>query len=541
MKLQPIGEQMLKAGLINEDQLRIALLEQRTSGFRLGSQLARLGFAAENDIHDALALQMGLERYNPACHVISREAIHLLPSETARRQHLLPIAVERERRRWRLAMATPQDPGALDCVHRHTPAGLSPEILLASEAEIESALDQHYGYTLAIESILGEFEGSGKLASLHGDSPAVRLVDALLADAVRQHASDLHFAPEKACLRIRYRIDGILRTIRILHKSTWPPLSSRLKILSSMNIAETRAPQDGHFSRQIAGREIDFRVATQPTIHGENLVLRILDRRKGILPLDELGIQERELQLIASMLRRPEGLLLVTGPTGSGKTTTLYSMINQLDTDNVNIVTLEDPVEYPLPRLRQTSLSDNVKLDFASGVRSTLRQDPDILLIGEIRDAETAAMALRATLTGHRVFATLHAGSAITALSRLRELGIDPRQLHGNLSGIVAQRLVRRRCPACRPAAPDAAAQPAAACPNCDGSGYRGRIALLEILRIDTQLDMLLAEAASPAKILEAARCRGFANLAENGLQLVRQGLTTREELSRVVDLSEQP
>ncbi|MFV5215633.1 GspE/PulE family protein [Azonexus caeni] len=533
MTAQPIGKQLLKAGLINEDQLRIALLEQRKSGCRLGKQLAKLGFAADNAIHDILARHLGVERYDPGRHTISREAILLVPSETARQHRLLPIAIEREQRRWRLALASPQDPGALESVRRHTPAGLSAEILLASEGEIESALDLHYGHALAIENLLGEFEGSGKIASLHGDSPAVRLIDALLGDAVRRHASDLHFAPELACLRIRYRIDGILRTIRILHKSTWPPLASRLKILAGMNIAETRAAQDGHFCRPIGGREIDFRVAAQPTIHGENIVLRILDRQKGIVPLESLGIGENELQRIETMLARPEGLLLVTGPTGSGKTTTLYSLINRLNHDGVNIMTLEDPVEYPLPLLRQTSLSDNIKLDFAGGIRSMLRQDPDIVLIGEIRDAETAAMALRATLTGHRVFATLHAGNAISALSRLRELGIDPRQLHGNLSGIIAQRLLRRCCPSCTTATPERD------CPRCGGSGYNGRLALLEILRIDAGLDLLLADAASPAQLLAEARRRGFASLAENGLQLVDAGVTTRAEVARVVDLSE--
>lgn len=537
MTPQPIGKHLLKAGLINEDQLRIALLEQRKSGCRLGKQLARLGFAAEGDIHDLLAIQLGVERYDPRRHPVSREAILLVPSETARQQCLLPIAVDPEHKRWRLALASPQDPGTIDSVRRHTPPGLAAEILLASEGEIETAIDLHYGHALAIEHILGEFEGSERIASLNGDSPAVRLVDALLADAVRRHASDLHFAPEKACLRIRYRIDGILQTIRILHKSTWPPLASRLKILAGMNIAETRAPQDGHFCRPLGGREIDFRVATQPTIDGENIVLRILDRQKGIVPLESLGISETQRQQIETMLARPEGLFLVTGPTGSGKTTTLYSLINRLNHDGVNIMTLEDPVEYPLPVLRQTSLSDNIKLDFAGGVRAMLRQDPDIILIGEIRDAETAAMALRASLTGHRVFATLHAGSAISALSRLRELGIDPRQLHGNLSGIVAQRLLRRICSGCRAEAP--AVPREGKCPHCNGSGYSGRLALLEIFRIDTGLDLLLADAASPAQLLAEARRRGFSSLAENGLQLVRAGITTREELARVVDLSE--
>lgn len=528
------GTRLLAAGLIDEDQLRIALLEQKKSGRRLGHELVALGFAPENEVCDLLAHQLGCRRFDPARDPVSHEAIRLLPPETARRHQVLPVAIDAGR--LSLATASPSSHEAISGIRRHLPAELQVDLLLAGEAEMAQAIDRHYGNTLLIDHLLEALESEGSLPSLRGDSPAVQLVETLLADAVRQGASDLHLAPEKACLRIRYRIDGILRTVRVLHKSGWAPLASRLKILAGLNIAETRAPQDGHFSRSIGGHEVDFRVSTQPTIHGENIVLRILDRHKGLLPLESLGLSDDEFHLLEQILARPDGLLLVTGPTGSGKTTTLYSLLRRLNHEGVNIMTLEDPVEYPLPLLRQTSITDNMKLDFASGIRAMLRQDPDIILIGEIRDAETAAMALRAALTGHRVLASLHAGSAVTALSRLRELGIEPERLHGNLCGIIAQRLLRRRCTRCTEAP---SPENAATCPQCAGSGYLGRQAVLEILRIDPHLDALLAARANPAEILTAARAAGFTPLAEKGMQLVRKGITTRAEVARVIDLSD--
>ena len=544
-----LGQHLLEAGLIDEDQLRIALVEQQKNRQPLGILVHALGFADEPEVSDVLSRQLGLERFDPSRHDIAPEAIRLLPAETARRHRILPITINPGRRRWRLAMSSPRDHQALASLHAHTPAGMDTEILLAAPGEIEQAIDLHYGCALAIDGILDEFEGKGPLNSLSGDSPAVRLVDALLADAVRRQASDLHFEPEAASLRIRYRIDGLLETIRILHRSTWAPLASRIKVISGMNIAENRLPQDGHLGRRIGGRDIDFRVASQPGIHGESIVLRVLDRQKGIVPLESLGIGDAHQALLDRMLSRPEGLFLVTGPTGSGKTTTLYSLLNRLRNDSVNIMTLEDPVEYPLPLLRQTSLSDKVKMDFADGVRSMLRQDPDTMLIGEIRDGETATMTLRAALTGHQVFATLHAGSTIAALSRLAELGISPRMLHGNLTGIVAQRLVRRLCPNCRgerPATPAESAllgtttlPSAGACPACRQRGYRGRLVLMEILRIDKALDLLLADAASPPELFAQARKRGFTTLADNALEAVRRGDTTLEEVSRAVDLSD--
>jgi general secretion pathway protein E/type IV pilus assembly protein PilB len=549
MSRQLLGQHLLAAGLINNDQLRIALIEQEKNRQRLGSLLHTLGFASETTVCDTLAQQLGIQRFNPAKHQITPEAILLIPAETARRHHLLPLAIDTDKRYLQLAMATPNDHQSLAGIPGNLLAGLDLEILLASESEIERAIDQHYDHALSIDGILDEFEGKALANHVGSESPAVRLIDALLADAVRHHASDIHFEPETACLRIRYRIDGVLSTIRCLHKSTWPALSSRLKILAGMNIAETRAPQDGHFSQKITARPIDFRAATQPGIHGENFVLRILDRQQGIVPLEALGLDDAQHKLFARMLARPEGLLLVTGPTGSGKTTTLYSVLNRLNHDGVHIMTLEDPVEYPFPLIRQTSLSDSVKLDFASGIRSMLRQDPDIMLIGEIRDAETAAMALRAALTGHQVHATLHAGSAISALSRLNELGIESRMLHGNLIGIVAQRLIRRLCPHCQGSRPSTPAEmswlkqthlpTARGCPRCKQQGYSGRIALLEILRIDRQLDDLLAEGSSSPTLLEQARKNDFRTLIDAGLSRVKAGETTLEEVARVVDLSE--
>jgi type II secretory ATPase GspE/PulE/Tfp pilus assembly ATPase PilB-like protein len=544
-----LGQRLLDAGMINGDQLRIALIEQGKTRQRLGQLLHVLGFATETAIHDILAQQLDLQRFEPARHEITPEAINLIPAEIARRYRLLPIALNNQARRLRLAMATPNDPQTLAGMQSNILAGFDLEILLAGDNEIEQAIDLHYGHSLSIEGILDELEGKPLSSTSTGDSPAVRLIDAVLGDAVRRQASDIHFEPENACLRIRYRIDGVLDTIRILHKSTWPALSSRIKILAGMNIAETRAPQDGQISQQIAARHIDFRVASQPTIHGENLVLRILDRQKGIVPLKALGLDKIQQQLFEQMLSRPEGLLLVTGPTGSGKTTTLYSVLNQLNHQGVHIMTLEDPVEYPFPLIRQTSLSDSVKLDFAGGIRSMLRQDPDIILIGEIRDGETASMALRAALTGHQVHATLHAGNAIAALSRLHELGIEQRMLHGNLIGVVAQRLIRRLCPHCRnsrPATPREAIwlgqgrlASAGKCEHCQQQGYRGRMALLEILRIDPALDNLLAEGASAPRLREQARQNGFRTLSDGGRALIKAGETTLEEVARVVDLSE--
>jgi general secretion pathway protein E/type IV pilus assembly protein PilB len=365
----------------------------------------------------------------------------------------------------------------------------------------------------------------------------------------------VHFEPEASFLRIRYRIDGILRQIRALHKTYWAAMAVRIKVISGMNIAETRAPQDGRISINISGRPVDFRVAAQPTIHGENIVLRILDRQKGIVPLDRLGLDDQQMSLMKLMVARPEGIILVTGPTGSGKTTTLYSVLNHINEEGVNIMTLEDPVEYPMAMIRQTSVAESAKLDFANGIRSMMRQDPDIILVGEIRDADTAEMAFRAAMTGHQVYSTLHTNSALGAIPRLLDIGVLPDIMAGNIIGIVAQRLVRRLCTHCRKPYPAEAheckligvvsGQPApiiyraAGCDHCGYQGYRGRIAIMEMLRLDHDLDDLISRRAPQREIRNMAHEKGFRTLADDGLRRVLDGSTSIEEVGRVIDLTE--
>jgi type II secretory ATPase GspE/PulE/Tfp pilus assembly ATPase PilB-like protein len=324
--------------------------------------------------------------------------------------------------------------------------------------------------------------------------------------------------------------------------------------MAGMNIAETRAPQDGRISLTISGRQVDYRSAVQPMIHGENFVLRVLDRARGLVPIDGLGLSEKQLTLLQLMLARPEGILLVTGPTGSGKTTTLYSVLGHLNSEGVNIMTLEDPVEYPMPMIRQTSISEVSKMDFAEGIRSMMRQDPDVILVGEVRDHDTAEMAFRAAMTGHQVFSTLHTNSAIQSIPRLLDLNIKTNVLAGNVIGIVAQRLVRTLCPKCKKADAPSAVEAQllgigpdeqitiyrpVGCPTCDFLGYKGRMAIFELLKFDKGLDEMITKNASVNEMNDHAVARGFASMAEDGLRRVRDGLTTVDEISRVVDLTE--
>ena len=336
----------------------------------------------------------------------------------------------------------------------------------------------------------------------------------------------------------------------------WPAMVVRLKIISNMNIAETRAPQDGRISMTLVGRQIDFRAATHPTTHGENIVLRILDRQKGIVPLEKLGLLEDNLTQLKIMMARPVGIILVTGPTGSGKTTTLYSILNQINKETINIMTMEDPVEYPMAIIRQTSVNESVKMGFAEGIRSMMRQDPDIILVGEIRDMETSEMAFRAAMTGHQVYSTLHTNSAIGAISRLLDIGVASEVMAENIIGIVAQRLIRRLCPQCRKPYPagelerrllnltaDQAGitlyQAGDTCEACSHQGYKGRVAIMELLRINSEMEDLVARRATSRELRAAALARGFRSMADDGTRRVLDGTTSLDELARVVDITE--
>ncbi|MDO9192473.1 MAG: ATPase, T2SS/T4P/T4SS family, partial [Undibacterium sp.] len=367
----PLGKLLILKGVISEDQLRIALIEQKSTGIPLGKLLISLGFVTEATVREALSENLNQQSADLTSIIADANAIKMISKDIAKRYRVFPMVYDKNQRNLMLAMADTANIVALDQISAMLGKDVSVTPMLASESDIVKAIDQYYGFELSIDGILQEIEtGEINYKSLQSISdeysqPLVRLMDAILADAVQQNASDIHFEPEEFFLRIRYRIDGILRQIRSLHKTYWPAMVVRLKVMSNMNIAETRAPQDGRISINFSGRQIDFRAAAQPTTHGENVVLRILDRQNGLVPLDNLVLEENDLMLLKLMIARPEGIILVTGPTGSGKTTTLYSILNHVNTPSVNIMTLDDPVEYPMTMIRQTSVNVSAKMGFA--------------------------------------------------------------------------------------------------------------------------------------------------------------------------------
>ena len=556
-----LGQVLIAKGILSEDQLRIALLEQMKSNQPVGKLLVSLGFVSEATLRDALSESLGKQSIDLSNAIIDPSALKLVPRDLAKRHHLLPLDYDAEHQRLTVALSDINDIVALDKIRALTDDAVEIDSLLAGETEIDRAIDQAYGYELSIDGILheietGEIDFRGLQSSADEYSqPVVRLIDSILTDAVKRDASDIHFEPETGFLRIRYRIDGMLRQIRSLHQSYWPAMAVRIKVMSGMNIAETRAPQDGRISLNMRGRQIDFRVSAQPTIHGENIVLRILDRQKGLVPLEGLGLTEKQLDQLKLMIARPEGIILVTGPTGSGKTTTLYSILNHINSEGVNIMTLEDPVEYPMTLVRQTSVAEAAKLDFSNGIRSMMRQDPDVILVGEVRDADTAEMALRAAMTGHQVYSTLHTNSAIGAIPRLLDIGILPDIMAGNIIGIIAQRLVRRLCLHCKTPyqaeahearllggeidSPRPVIFRPCGCERCDFQGYRGRLAIMEILRMNADMDELIARRSTAREIRHLADRQSFVSLADDGLRRVLDGSTSLEELARVVDLTD--
>ena len=557
---QALCEILVNKGIITPDQLEIALVEQNNSREQPARILVRLGFVTEAIIHDVIGGAFGQQRVNLQSILADSEAIAMIPEEMARRLRVVPVSYDALRRVLKVALADTFDIVALDRVSAHLGGAAEVVPVLAAEADIENSIDRFYGYELSVDGILNEIEtGELDYRSLAAQSneysqPVVRLVNALLSDAVKRGASDIHFEPEQGFLRFRYRIDGVLRQVRSLHKNYWSALAVRVKVMAGLDIAESRLPQDGRISLTMSGRQVDFRVSTLPTLHGENIVLRVLDRQKGIVALDRLGLGDADLAALKRMVERPEGLILVTGPTGSGKTTTLYSILQYLNSESVNIMTLEDPVEYPTSMIRQTSANAAARLGFADGIRSILRQDPDIILVGEIRDEDTAAMALRAAMTGHQVFATLHSNSAVGAIPRLLDIGVRPEILAGNIIGAIAQRLVRKLCNECKEPVEMKRPQPAncirdaddrfivyrpGGCPACAGQGYRGRMALMEILPFDPDMDELIARRGTSRELHGMAVAKGFRPLAESGKSSVIEGKTSLAEVARVVGLGD--
>jgi type IV pilus assembly protein PilB len=556
-----IGYKLLEKKVISDDQLEIALKEQARLGNSqtIGAILVDLGFISEGALGEILNESTGATKFDIKSSIIDARLVKKIPKDFAIHNKLIPISYTKDS--ITIGMSDIFDIVAIDQLRRWFPPNFKISPAYVPEVDILHAIDQYYDYEMSIEGILKEIEGSNSQnindeTQLRGDyrSPMVRLVDAILTDAVHRGASDLHFEPEPLFLRIRYRIDGKMVQIRSIHRDYWSAIAVRIKIISGMNIAESRRAQDGHVNSEILGRKIDFRVSTQPTINGENIVMRILDEKQSIVSLEALGFTQASRNIIAKMIQKPEGVIIITGPTGSGKTTTLYTLLSMINTIDKNIMTLEDPVEYHIPLIRQSNVKSDSGADFAAGVKAILRQDPDVILIGEIRDKDTAITAIQAAMTGHQVFSSLHTNDAISTIPRLMNIGVPNYLMGGSLVGVIAQRLTRKLCVHCKAEAPVDAFEKrllgpkhsnvsklfkAVGCPKCSSSGYKGRVVVNEILVVDRELDTLISNSGSRNEILECAVRKGFAPMIEDGLQKVLDGIIDLKELMRAVDMTD--
>jgi type IV pilus assembly protein PilB len=553
-----LGERLISKGLITEDQLSVALHEKKLTGKMLGQVLVDLSFISESNLSEILAEASGFEVFDAKNTIVDGEALAVLSKEQANRMQVLPVLITETE--ITVAMADPNDVMTLDKLRRTIPKGLSLRLMVTTPSVLGEAIDAAYGYSSDVEAILAEMENTNidELNKVPETGtythPIVRLVNSLVFEAVKMGVSDLHWEPEENFVRLRYRLDGVLFTAQIMHRKHWNAISQRIKIMSNMNIADKNSPQDGRFELKIGVRSADFRVNVLPTVFGENIVMRVLDKNASILPLATLGFSAHNLEKIQWAQSRPEGIIIVTGPTGSGKSTSLYSMINAINNVEVNIQTLEDPVEYSLPMIRQTPVREGI-LGFADGIRALLRQDPDIIFIGEIRDGVTAEMALKAAMTGHQVYTTLHTNDSFSAIPRLLDLGLKPGMIGGALIAIFAQRLARRLCPKCREAyQPDAtecgmlkvdAKNPPTifrpkkgGCTACRGQGYKGRIALAEILTFDEELDELIAGGKTKNELKRRAVEKGFKSMKDDAILKIIEGVTSIESAASCVDFS---
>lgn len=554
-----IGEQLISRGIITEDQLNVALQEKKVTGAMLGQVLVDLGFIDDEILSEYFSEQSGFEVFDPKNTIIDGEALALIEKPLAKKHSILPVSLNGDD--LSVAMADPYDVVALDILRSHVPKHLKVTQYVCTPRILSDAIDAAYGHASSVRDILKEIEGQnaedlGNLTELTDEEayshPLVRLVNALIFEAVKIGASDLHFEPEENFVRLRYRKDGVLFTVQILHKQHWNGVAQRLKLMANLNIADKLTPQDGRINMNVGGHEVDFRVSSLPTVHGENIVMRVLDKQASIMPLTKLGFSDVNKERIKKSQKKPEGIIIVTGPTGSGKTTTLYSMLNEINTVDVNIQTLEDPVEYSLPMIRQTAVREGI-LDFADGIRALLRQDPDIIFIGEIRDKVTAEMALQAAMTGHQVYTSLHTNDSFGALPRLFDLGMVPGMVAGNIISIFAQRLARTLCSNCKQPhqatdeeirmlgvtnIPEIFKAKQGGCDQCDGKGYAGRVALAEILLFDEEMDEIVAKKGTKVELKEMAVAKGFKNMRDDAMFKILEGVTTFDAVSKVVDVS---
>jgi type IV pilus assembly protein PilB len=544
---------LLKQNLITQAQVEKAEDEVKRTGIKLEKALEKLGFITEEDIAEARANASGFLYMNLEDYVIDAELTKLIPESVAIKYKVVPLFKIMDT--LTVAMVDPSDIQALDYIRRISRVGTVDPVLVSAKS-IEKVLDFYYGQGNSVEEIIKTIESKklladkGILTEVAEEPPIIKLVNILVSEAVKDRVSDIHIEPELTVLRVRYRIDGILHEVHSLPKKLQNAVISRIKILAEMDIAENRRPQDGKIRVKLENKDLDIRVSTFPTVHGENVVMRLLDRSSILLGLKDLGFSQENLGIFSKMILQPNGIILVTGPTGSGKTTTLYSALSTISSMEKNIITIEDPVEYELPLIRQTQVNPKADITFANGLRSILRQDPDVIMVGEIRDKETAEVAIQASLTGHLVFSTLHTNDAPSSLTRLIDMGLEPFLISSSLILIVAQRLVRQICPKCKE---EYIPTPAAlqnlgldinskffrgkGCPACKNTGFLGRIGIFEVLVLNETIRKMVEEKNSADVIRDKAIELGMKSLREDGLEKARLGLTTIEEILRVTEI----
>ncbi len=574
--VEPLGAILLRGSFITPEQLGTAIDEQKRTNQRLGNVLVSLGFTTADAVLAALSVQLGIPSVRLNGYTVRADAVRSLPEKISRKHLAFPL--ERVGRTLKVAIAAPKDLSALDDIR--FASGCRIETVIALEDEIREALDRYY-----LEGVVDEAEseaegliivetsldrrdpsrpdrrrggGGGRHVTdlapgidaandEEAERSAVRVLDRILIRAMAEKASDIHFEPREETLRVRVRVDGVFRDVAFLSIEIAPAIVARVKVMSGMDISERRVPQDGRFTVVNGGQPMDLRASTFPVIYGEKVVLRLLDHSQVAVRLDVLGADEQVLTDLRDLIHRPQGMILVTGPTGSGKSSTVYAVLGELVHTGRNIVTIEDPVEFAVPGINQGQTNDKAGFTFARGLRAILRQDPDVIMVGEIRDSETLNTAIEASLTGHLVLTTLHTNSAVATIARLTEMDLEPYLLVASVQGIVAQRLVRRICPSCRESFPTPAGvahmfpgEPPTelcrgkGCRDCRGTGYRGRVGIFELLRVNDELRDLVLTKASEAKLLEAARRAGMVTLRDECLARVGSGETTLEELLRI-------
>jgi type IV pilus assembly protein PilB len=553
-KTKQLGQILIEQGLINDEQLERALEEHRQTPKSLGRVLIDLGLIKETDLVKALAEQVGLEFVDLADYPVDASLTTLLPDALARRYRAIPIG-ERDGRLL-VAMSDPANVYALDDIRTITGRDVQP--IVATASDVEQAIQKYSHMDGEVEALATEAaeafgEEDLELSAAVEDAPIVRLVTAIMTQAVGDRASDVHIEPTEKDVRIRFRVDGVLHEVMHSPKNIQGGLISRLKVMGDLNIAERRVPQDGRISMRVGGKQLDLRLATLPTVHGEKVVIRVLDKSQALMRLEDLGFGDESFSQYQSSFTKPYGAILVTGPTGSGKSTTMYATLNILNQEDKNIITVEDPVEYRLAGVNQMQVNPKAGLTFASALRSILRADPDIVLIGEVRDRETAMIAVEAALTGHLVLSSLHTNDAASAVTRLTEMGVETFLVASAIDCIVAQRLARKLCDRCKEAyKPDKSELSesgfpesqwkeitelfrAAGCAACSNTGYRGRIGLYEVMRVTEELERLTVDRASSDALKAVAIQQGMVTLREDGLWKTRMGLSSLEEVARVV------